>query len=251
MAAVKVSPVELADRLGLVTAGELIPGRVPITRGAGPVSVLPVTEDLRALLPDAGLAGQVAIPTGRLGATSLLWRLLAGPSSAGQWCAVVGTRRLYPLAATAAGVALERVALVDVAGPEEVLTALGALCEGVPVVVVSSAGLTPRQVQRAVSRAQRSGTTLIWRETLGVPVSGVDARLVPESCRWLGLRDNSGRRWGAGRLDSCRLSVAATWRDRGRPRRAVVWPYGGEVAEPGDVVSLATHRDERRPDRVG
>jgi hypothetical protein len=85
----------------------------------------------------------------------------------------------------------------------------------------------------------RSGTILIWREALGVPVSGVDARLVPESCRWLGLRDNSGRRWGAGRLESCQNSVAATWRDRGRLRRAVVWPYGGEVAEPGDVVSLA------------
>ncbi|MEV3938726.1 hypothetical protein AB0K52_22475 [Glycomyces sp. NPDC049804] len=234
MAAVKVSPVELADRLGLVTAGELIPGHVPITRGAGPVSVLPVTEDLRALLPEAGLAGQVAIPSARPGATSLLWRLLAGPSSAGQWCAVVGARWLYPLAATAAGVALERVALVDVVGPEEVLTALGALCEGVPVVAASSTGLSPQQVQRAVARARRSGTILIWREG-SRPVPGVDVRLDPEACQWRGLRRNAGRRWGAGRLDSCWLSVAATWRGNERPRRAEVWPYGEANGGFGEV----------------
>jgi hypothetical protein len=242
MAAVRASPLDLAERYGLVTAGELIPDRVPITRGAGPVSVLPVTEDLRGLLPAGGLAGQVAIPTARLGATSLMWRLLAGPSTAGLWCAIVGVRRLYPLAATAAGVALDHLALVDVEGPEDRLAALGALCEGVPVVVVSSSGLTPRQVQRAASRARRSGTVLVWRETSAVPVAGVDARLIPESCRWRGLRENTGRRWGAGRLDSCRLSVAATWRDRGRPRRAEVWPYGHADAAPGGVVSLTERR---------
>lgn len=251
MAAVKVSPVELADQLGLVTAGELIPDRVPITRGAGPVSVLPVTADLRGLLPAGGLVGQVAIPSAR-GATSLLWRLLAGPSTAGLWCAIVGVRRLYPLAATAAGVTLDHLALIDVEGPEDRLTALGALCEGVPVVVVSSSGLTPRQVQRAASRARRSGTMLVWRETSAVPVAGVDARLVPESCRWIGLRENTDRHWGAGRLEACRLSVAATWRDRGRPRRAEVWPYGRPDTVMGPVVSLAERRSAgaAAPDRL-
>lgn len=225
MAVVKAAPLDLAEKYGLVTAGELIADRVPITRGAGPAQVLPVTEDLRGLLPEAGLAGQVAIPSAR-GATSLLWRLLAGPSAAGMWCAIVGVRRLYPLAATAAGVALDHVALVDVVGPEDRLAALGVLCEGVPVVVVSAAGLTARQVQRAAARARRSGTTLVWCETSAAPVPGVDARLVPEVCQWRGLRPNVGRRWGAGRLDSCWMSVAATWRGDARLHRGEVWPYG-------------------------
>jgi hypothetical protein len=239
----RVAAIDLAERFGLVTAGELIPGRVPLTRGAGPTSVLPVTEDVAPLLPEAGIAGQIAVDARGRGVTSLLWRLLAGPSSAGMWCAIVGVRRLYPLAATAAGVALDRVALVDVEGPEETLAALGALCEGVPVVVVSTVGLTPRQVQRAASRARRSGTALIWRETS--PVPGVDARLEVQACTWVGLRPNVGRRWGAGRLSSCRMTVSSIWRGQARPRRAEVWPYGREsVAEvvpfPGPRVGART-----------
>lgn len=235
MAVVRAAPEELAERLGLKLASELVPDRAVRTSGvvvAAPVH--PVTPDLVSLLPAGGLSGQVALPR-RPGATSLLWRLLAGPSTAGIWCAVVGTRGLYPLAATAAGVELGKVALVDVEGPDEVLAALGALCEGVPVVVVSAAGLTPRQVQRAASRARRSGTVLLWREG-AVPVGGVDARLDVTACRWIGLRGNTGRRWGAGRIASCAMTVSASWRGQHRARRAEVWPYGGEDAAELDAI---------------
>jgi hypothetical protein len=237
----RAAAIDLAEKYGLVTAGELIPGRVPITRGAGPAQSLPVTEDVAQLLPGAALSGQVAIPMGRHGSTSLLWRLLAGPSSADRWCAVVGMPQLYPLTATAAGVELSKVALVGVQGPEETLGALGALCEGIPVVVVPTKGLTPRQVMRAATRARRSGTVLVWLESAQVPgVPGVDARLEAEECEWFGLRRNEGRRWGAGRLTACRLSVASSWRGQSRPRRAEVWPYGrsDDFGEAGGLGTL-------------
>lgn len=234
MAVVQAAPEELAERLGLKLASELLPDRAVRTPGmVVPAPVHPVTADLVPLLPAGGLSGQVALPR-RPGASSLLWRLLAGPTSAGSWCAVVGPGDLYPLAATAAGVDLNRVALVDARGPDQVLAVLGALCEGVPVVAVSSAGLTVRQVQRAASRARRSGTVLVWREG-PVQVPGVEARLEAVACRWRGLRENAGRRWGAGRLNSCWISVSAGWRGDARPHRGEVWPYGDGSDDYGEA----------------
>jgi hypothetical protein len=192
---------------------------------------LPVTPDVEPLLPDAVLAGQIAIPTARRGATSLLWRLLAGPSSAGRLCAVVGGDQLYPLAATAAGADLDRIVFVSVTGPDQTLSALGALCEGVPVVVASTRGLTARQTQRAAARARRSGSAIIWREH--TPVAGVDARLDPVACEWIGLRPNEGRRWGSGRV-----TRAGCW-----------WPPRGAAAAER-IVGAAAAPDESRRRRV-
>lgn len=244
MAAIRATPIELADRLGLSLAAELRPRTVPVLSGATALaSRLPVTGDLVGLLPQAGLAGQIAIPLARRGTVSLLWRLLAGPSTAGRWCAIVGNAGLYPLTATAAGADLRRLAFVHAQNAEATLAALGALCEGVPVIVVATGQLTARQMQRAAARARRSGSVIIWLEDAAVP--GVDARLEPLDCRWIGLRPNTGRRWGAGRLTSCRLVVGGTWRGGGRVRR-VVWPYGGENAEePGPVPLPVTHTAEQ------
>ncbi|MEV3936451.1 hypothetical protein AB0K52_10800 [Glycomyces sp. NPDC049804] len=200
-------------------------------------AILPVTPDISALLPHGGLATVTAIMASRRGATSLLWRLLAGPTRAGAWCALVGMPRVYPLAATAAGVDLGRVALVD-PGPL-VVEAAGTLAEGVAAVVVPSEGLTPTQVRRLAARARKSGTAIIWWETR--PVVGADARLEVARARWKGLRPNAGRRWGAGRLDACELEVAAHWRSGG-VHEARIWPYGGEAeaaeAVPENVIDL-------------
>ncbi|MFG3343266.1 hypothetical protein [Glycomyces sp. NPDC048151] len=185
-------------------------------------AILPVTPDISGLLPYGGLATVTAIMASRRGATSLLWRLLAGPTRSGAWCALVGMPQVYPLAATAAGVDLGRVALVD-PGPL-VVEAAGTLAEGVGAVVVPSEGLTPTQTRRLAARARKSGTAIIWWETR--PVAGADARLEVARARWKGLRPNAGRRWGAGRLDACELEVAAHWRSGGT-RQGQVWPYGG------------------------
>ncbi|GAB4001638.1 hypothetical protein GCM10029992_37700 [Glycomyces albus] len=65
----------------------------------------------------------------------------------------------------------------------------------------------------------------MWWETR--PVTGADARLEVTGVRWQGLRANTGRRYGAGRLTACELDVAARWRSGGT-RRADIWPYGGK-----------------------
>ena len=216
-------PAELAAELGLQLAGELDSAPRPSAPAlASARHILPVTSDISALLPHGGLSAMTTITSGRIGATSLLWRTLAGPSSAGAWCAVVGLERLYPLAARAAGVDLERLALVEAAGPR-IVDAAGALASGIPVLVVPSAAFTPAQTRRLAAKCRRSGTAIVWWESR--PVTGADARLEVSRARWKGLRPNSGRRYGAGRLTACELDVASRWRG-GLTRRAAVWPYG-------------------------
>ncbi|RRR98499.1 hypothetical protein [Glycomyces terrestris] len=237
----------LAAELGLRTAADLRstaaapaaglrPAAAPGEPGQGesrrqaavgpPKTILPVTSDISGLLPHGGLATVTAITATRRGATSLLWRLLAGPTGAGAWCALVGLPNLYPLAATAAGVDLGRVALVD---PGSLIAeAAGALAEGVAAIVVPSEALSPAQARRLTARARGSGTSIIWWETR--PVAGADARLQVARAHWKGLRANTGRRWGAGRLAACELEVASRWRSGG-VRRASVWPYGGRPPE--------------------
>lgn len=216
----------LAAELGLRLGGEL----EPASRASAPAlapsrHILPATPDISALLPYGGLSTVTALTAGRIGATSLLWRLLAGPSEAGAWCAVVGLERLYPLAARAAGVDLERLALVEAAGPR-IVDAAGALASGIPVLVVPSGAFTAPQARRLAAKCRRSGTAIVWWETR--PVTGADARLEVARTRWQGLRANSGRRYGAGRLTACELDVAARWRSGGT-HRARIWPYGGRT----------------------
>ena len=219
---------------GAATRPDVVPGTI-----RPPRAILPVTPDISALLPYGGLATVTAITASRRGATSLLWRLLAGPTRAGAWCALVGMPGRYPLAATAAGADLERLAFVDVAGPL-IADAAGALAEGVAAMVVPSDALTPAQARRLTARARKGGTAIVWWETR--PVAGPDARLEVARVRWKGLRANAGRLWGAGRLDACELDVAAHWRSGGG-HRAQVWPYGGQAE--AEVVDLRT-RERRR-----
>lgn len=228
-----------ADAPPAALAGAARPDALPGTIRP-PKAILPVTPDIAALLPFGGLATVTAITASRRGATSLLWRLLAGPTGAGAWCALVGMPGRYPLAATAAGADLERVAFVDATGPR-IADAAGALAEGVAAMVVPSDGLTPAQARRLTARARKGGTAIVWWETR--PVAGPDARLEVARVRWRGLRVNTDRRWGAGRLDACELDVAAHWRSGGG-HRARIWPYGGEPET--NVVDLRSKRDGRR-----
>jgi hypothetical protein len=224
-------PATLAAALGLRPAVELQPA-APAAPLRPSRSIMPVTPDIAALLPYGGLATATAITASRTGATSLLWRLLAGPTAAGSWCAVVGLPGVYPLAARAAGVDLGRLALVEADG-DWIVDAAGALASGVPVLVVPSAAFAPRQVHRLTAKSRRSGTAVVWWETR--PVVGVDARLDVAGAHWKGLRPNPGRRYGPGRLDSCELDVDARWRTGG-VRRARIRPY--DDPRPDNVVDL-------------
>jgi hypothetical protein len=220
---------------GTAARSDALPGTI-----RPPRAILPVTPDIAALLPFGGLATVTAITASRRGATSLLWRLLAGPTSAGAWCALVGMPGRYPLAATAAGADLDRLAFIDAAGPR-IADAAGALAEGVAAMVVPSDGLSPAQARRLTARARKGGTAIVWWETR--PVAGSDARLDVARVRWQGLRVNTDRRWGAGRLDACELDVAAHWRSGGG-HRARIWPYGGEPE--ANVVALQSRRGGRQ-----
>jgi hypothetical protein len=209
-------------------------GAMPAVAGMPPRrTVYPVVEALRPLLPVGGLAGQSGSMRSAQGVTSLLFRLLAASTSAGLWCAVLDQPRLYPLAAPAAGVRLDRLVFVNVPDIEGRLDALGILCEDIPVVVASTWGLTSRQLQRASARATRSGTAVIWLEQQSTP--RLDSRIAVAACHWTGLRSNHGRRWGAGRLEECRLQVTATWRS-GRRTTAEVWPYGRTSTDRTDAL---------------
>lgn len=228
-----VNAAALAAELGLRLAGDLKPAVRPSPPALEPSRhILPVTSDISPLLPYGGLSTMTTITASRLGATSLLWRLLAGPTRAGAWCALAGLPRAYPPAATAAGVDLDRLALVDAAGPR-IVDAAGALAGGVAVLVVPTGVFAPKQVRRLAARARRHGTSIVWWETR--PVVGSDARLHVAQAHWHGLRSNEGRRCGAGRLDSCELDVSARWRTGG-VHRARIWPYGGQL--PDNVVEM-------------
>ncbi|GAB4005966.1 hypothetical protein GCM10029992_55330 [Glycomyces albus] len=107
------------------------------------------------------------------------------------------------------------------------MDAAGALASGIPVLVVPSGAFTAPQARRLAAKCRRSGTAIVWWETR--PVTGADARLEVVQARWRGLRANTGRRYGAGRLTACELDVTARWRSGGT-RRADIWPYGGRPA---------------------
>jgi len=72
--------------------------------------VLPVAPALAELLPGGGLRTGGAYALGR--SMALLFALLAEPSQAGSWCAVVGMPHVGVEAARAAGVDLSRLVLV-------------------------------------------------------------------------------------------------------------------------------------------
>jgi hypothetical protein len=78
---------------------------------------------------------------------------------------------------------------------------------------------------------------MIWLEHQ--PTPRLDARMSVTSCRWLGLRQIEDRRWGSGRLVSCRLRVVAAWRG-GTRAAAELWPYG-RGSSTGAISELTGH----------
>src|SRR4051795_3391289 len=95
---------------------------------------LPVLGPLAGLFPGGGLRrGTTVSVGGGSGSTSLAMALLAGPSQAGSWAAVVGCPDLGLVAAAELGVDLERLALVPRAGSQWP-TVVSALLDAVDVV---------------------------------------------------------------------------------------------------------------------
>ena len=201
-----------------------------LARRNGPVSlagehVLPVLPALEALLPGGRLRRGSTVAVA--GSTTLALALVAGPSGAGSWGAVVGLPSLGLAAAAEAGVALDRLALVASPGPDWPAV-VAALLDALDVVVVRP----PARVRAATARGL--GARARERGAVLVPVGaweGADVRLRATASRWEGVGE------GHGHLRARRVEVRAEGRGAAaRPRLVRLWlpsPAGEVATAPG------------------
>jgi hypothetical protein len=211
--------------------------------------VLPIAEPLRPLLPAGlvrGTSVQVSGAREGLGSTSLALALLAGPSAAGSWAAVVGVPSLGLPAAAGFGVDLGRLVLVAPPAVGEWATVVAALLDAFEVVLARppAGGARHADARRLAARARERGSVLV---RLGSPQAwpqAADVSLTVVATAWEGL----GR--GHGHLRARRVTVAAGGR-RGadRPRRADLWlpGPGGALASAPPTTPLAEVRPIQRP----
>lgn len=173
--------------------------------------IVPVPRPLAGLLPLGGLRRGSVVSVH--GPTSLLFALLSTASAAGSWTAVVGRPGLGLLAASEAGIALRRLALVPWPGAR-LAAVTAALMDGIELVAVAGVEtLTAAEMRRLTGRVRHRGAVLL---PLG-EWPGADVRLRGERVEWDGLGQ------GHGRLRSMRLTVQATGRGAAaRPRTAEV-----------------------------
>jgi len=222
---------------------------LPAQAGAGPEQgerPLPVLPPLAPLLPHGVLRrGSTVVVQG---SPSLLLALLAGPSKAGSWCAVVGMPTLGLVAAAEAGVALDRLPLVPAPGADWASVA-AALLDALDVVVVAPRSrVRDGDARRLAARARQRGSVLV---PFGVRPGGGDALpgagvapggwpgadlwLTVGDARWEGLGD------GHGHLRARHVEVRCEGRgSAARPRRARLWlpDRGGGVSLLSAVVPI-------------
>lgn len=146
------------------------------------------------------LSGLLQLQTGSsysVTSGSLAIALMAGPSTDGAWCGVVGSAELGLEAAAAAGVELRRTILVPDPG-DAWLEVAAALIDVVGVVVVRATGkVSEREAARLSARLRQRGAILISWGDWPRP----EARLTMRDIEWDGL----GR--GHGHLQARRVTV--------------------------------------------
>lgn len=171
---------------------------------------LPTAPELSRLLPGGALqaGGSYSV----LGSTSLAMSLMAGPSAAGTWCAVIGLPSFGVEAAAAAGVDLERLVLVPRPG-RHWLTVTAAMADVAGVLVTAAPErITPSDAARLAARLRQREAALI---VLGAwPQSDATLRVTESS--WSGLGA------GHGHLRQRRVTVSSLLGQgsTGRPRVA-------------------------------
>jgi hypothetical protein len=237
----------VADLLARLPGGSV----APASAAAG--QVLPVPAPLRPLFPGGGLRRGVTVEVGvasevggarsvdpavASGGSALLLALIAGPSRAGSWCALVGAPGIGLAAASEAGIDLAHLALVPAPGAGWARV-VAALVEGVDVVAVRPPSTASAADQRMLSaRARHHGAVLL---ALG-SWPGAEVRLAATASAWEGLGA------GHGRLRARRVLVGAGGRGAagGRPRSAELWL----PAEDAPLAAVAPAGPVRR-DRAG
>lgn len=161
------------------------------------------------------LAGVLQLHAGssyEVDSASLALALMAGPSRAGDWCAVVGVPDFGALAAAEVGVDLDRTVLVPEPG-EHWLEATAALVDVASLVVVRPpARVAPAVAEKLGARLRKRGAVLV---ALG-SWPRCEARLTAVEPQWSGV----GR--GVGHLRSRRL-VVGVQRGAAPVRRTTLW----------------------------
>ncbi|KJF17801.1 hypothetical protein [Acidithrix ferrooxidans] len=127
-----------------------------------------VLDKFRDILPNSSLRrGSVGVLGGELGSgiTSLLFGLLARPSSMGNWIAIVGSPNLGFAAARDHGVDLKRLLNVKCTSSEAVEIA-AIMLDGFDIVVLSSP-LDATRARKLSERTRKTKSILIYLSTLG------------------------------------------------------------------------------------
>ncbi|NYE96015.1 hypothetical protein FHU41_002265 [Psychromicrobium silvestre] len=180
---------------------------------------LPTHPELRTLLPGGALqAGGIYTVSG---SKTLSMAMLAGPSSEGAWCAVLGLPDFNVEAAAHFGIELERLILVPNPG-EQWLNVAAALVDIVEVLLLNA------PARASAGQAARLGARLRQREAVLIshgPWSPADAELRVVGNSWLGLGEGHGHLQGRG------VTVAADWRSRRgqQEHRGELWVPGPSV----------------------
>ncbi|ROS74348.1 hypothetical protein [Cellulomonas sp. PhB143] len=232
-------PLMLRQDAGTRRAVEIRPSE------AAPVSerFWPVHPELVPLLPQGALQRGTTVVV--QGSTTLLLSLVAQASTAGAWTTLLGHERVGMVAASDAGVVLERTALVPAPGPDAAAAA-AALIDGMDVVVLGpQAALADADRRRLSARARERGSLLVSV----APWPGAHVVLTAGAGRWTGLDH------GAGWLRSRTLPVERVGRgEAARPARFEVRLPLGPLAPgraPGSLPEGGAHeggaQDGRAP----
>jgi len=178
--------------------------------------VIPTHPAIASLLPGGGLQEGAIYSVER--SLMLIMTLLAAPSAAGSWCAVVGMPEFGIEAAEHFGIDLSRLVLVPHPG-EQWLAVTAAIADVVAVVVtrpprrVRDSRVSDSSVARLAARIRQRKTTMLvtgsWPQT--------EAMLSLSDSRWHGIGD------GHGHLTAREITVTVTSRMAGRPRSARLW----------------------------
>ena len=193
--------------------------------------LLPVLPTLSGLLPGGGLRRGSTVAVA--GGTSLALALLAGPSAAGSWAAVVGVPALGLVAAAEAGVAVDRLGLVPAPGTEWPAV-VAALLDALDVVVVRVPDRAVRaaDARRLAARARERGTVVVLagRPAVAAWPEGPDLQLTLGDPGWEGLGP------GHGHLQRRRVHLEVSGRrEAARPRAADLWlPAAVDVVAPAE-----------------
>ena len=217
-------PEAVTSRLERVRELQARVRRIEETQAVETHAVLPA---LAPLFPAGGMRAGAAYSVEDSVAIALA--LMAGPSVAGSWCAVVGIPQFGAEAAAALGVSLDRTVLVPDPG-EHWIAVVSALVDVLPIVVLQAPGrVAAGDAERMSARTRRSGSTLV---ALGAwPRS--EARLSVTDSQWQGPGS------GNGHLVARRVAVEATLRT-GRTHTARLWLSGDRLESADPAVQAPT-----------